>query len=106
VMHCPFAMVTHLPCPGCGSTRAVRAALSLDLAGALRFNPMAPFITLCVGVVAGEALFRILRDGQVRDLAMQGPSAWAVRTLAVCVVLELPIWALRFFGLFGGPVPV
>ena len=106
LVRCPFATIMHVPCPGCGSTRAVRAVLSLDFATAMRFNPMAPVITLAVAVLAVDGILRILRDGQARDLAMQGPSAWAVRTLAVCVVLELPIWALRFFGLFGGPVPV
>ena len=48
----------------------------------------------------------MLRDGHARDLAVRGVGHWAVRGLVVAVALELPIWALRFFGLFGGPVPV
>ncbi len=80
--------------------------LSLDFATAMRFNPMAPVITLAVAVLAVDGILRILRDGQARDLAVRGTGAWALRVLIVAVLLEMPIWALRFFGLFGGPVPV
>ena len=103
---CPFALLMHVPCPGCGSTRAVRAALGLHFGEALRWNPMAPFIAACMGVVAAQALVLILRDGSVRDLAARGASPWALKLLALSVALQLPIWALRFFGLFGGPVAV
>lgn len=36
---CPMVMVTGLPCPGCGLTRAGFALLRLDLAGAYRIHP-------------------------------------------------------------------
>lgn len=106
VVRCPFAMMTHQPCPGCGSTRAVMAALHLHFGEAMRLNPSAPVFAFCVGVIAAEGLFRIVRDGHARDLALKGPGRWALRGLVIAVVLQLPIWALRFFGLFGGPVPV
>ena len=106
VIRCPFAAMTHHPCPGCGSTRAVLALLSLHLGEAFRLNPSAPVVAVSTAVIAGEGLFRILRDGHARDLALRGPAHWALRALVIATVLELPIWALRFFGLFGGPVPV
>lgn len=105
-MRCPFAAATHQPCPGCGSTRAVLALMHLDFAGALRFNPMAPLIAISIAIIAAEGLYRVARDGHATDLALRGPSSWALKLLVAAVVLELPIWALRFFGLFGGPVPV
>ncbi len=105
-VRCPFAALTHHPCPGCGSTRAVLALLSLDFVGALRFNPAAPLIALATSVVAAEGLWMVVRDGHAKKLGMGGASAWALRVLVAAVVLEVPIWALRFFGLFGGPVPV
>jgi len=105
-IRCPFAAMTHQPCPGCGSTRAVIALLHFHFGEALRFNPSAPIVAICVGVIAAEGLFRVVRDGHARDLALQGPGRWALRGLVLAVVLQLPIWALRFFGLFGGPVPV
>jgi hypothetical protein len=35
---CPFLMLTHLECPGCGSQRAIHQLLNLNLLGALKFN--------------------------------------------------------------------
>lgn len=37
---CLFQTFLHIPCPGCGMTRAVKAALQLDLAAAFRYHPM------------------------------------------------------------------
>lgn len=36
---CLFSVFTHLYCPGCGCTRALRALLRLDLVGSLTANP-------------------------------------------------------------------
>ncbi len=105
-VRCPVASLTHQPCPGCGSTRAVRAMLSLDFAAALRFNPAAPIVTACIGVIALEGLWLVVRDGNAGQLAAKFPGKWAVRVLVVAVAAEFVVWGLRFFGLFGGPVPV
>lgn len=35
---CPFLLLTHLECPGCGSQRAIHELLHLNFFGALRFN--------------------------------------------------------------------
>ena len=37
---CLFQAFLHIPCPGCGMTRAVKAALRLDLAAAFHYHPM------------------------------------------------------------------
>jgi hypothetical protein len=106
VVRCPFAAIFHQPCPGCGTTRAVRALLSLDFATAIHFNPMAPLVVLSVAVIVCEGLWLVVQEGHAKNLGMRTATTWALRVLAVAVVLEVPIWALRFFGLFGGPVPV
>jgi Protein of unknown function (DUF2752) len=106
LIRCPFAAMTHTPCPGCGSTRAVLALLHLHVGEAMRFNPTAPIIAICIGVLTVEGLWMVVRDGHARDLAVNGPGRWAIRGIVVAVMLQFPIWALRFFGLFGGPVPV
>ena len=36
---CPFRLVTGLPCPGCGSTRAVGAFAAGDFSAAMALNP-------------------------------------------------------------------
>ena len=38
---CAFSQSTHLYCPGCGFTRAVRALLSFDIFASLRAHPLA-----------------------------------------------------------------
>ena len=48
---CPFRLVTGLPCPFCGSTRAVGAVLQGDLVGSLALNPLGP-LTMVLAVVA------------------------------------------------------
>lgn len=37
---CPFLRLTGIPCPGCGTTHAVRALLCGDFLGAFRFHGM------------------------------------------------------------------
>src|SRR5688572_19448226 len=41
VVFCFFKAATGIPCMTCGSTRALARLASLDLAGALRVNPLA-----------------------------------------------------------------
>ena len=37
---CPFHVLTGVPCPTCGGTRALTALAHLDVAGALAMNPL------------------------------------------------------------------
>jgi hypothetical protein len=37
---CPMRAVLHIPCPSCGSTRALSALSRGDVLSALRFNPL------------------------------------------------------------------
>lgn len=41
---CLFHHLTGFLCPGCGNTRAVRALLSLDFIGALKYNVTIPIL--------------------------------------------------------------
>lgn len=50
---CLFKAFTGLPCPTCGSTRALGRLFALDVGGALRMNP---FTTVLAVVIAGWAL--------------------------------------------------
>jgi hypothetical protein len=102
---CPFAAVTHHPCPGCGLSRATLALLSGHVREALRFHPLAPLISpLAVGL-AGYAAFVYVRDG--RWPAMGGKSAGRMAAAGIALwVLLLGVWIARFLGAFGGPVPV
>lgn len=105
-MKCAFAMATRHPCPGCGTTRAASALLHGDLAQAFRYNPMGPVVIAALFVVAAESVFRVARYGNVQDLGTRGPARFAVRVLLVALVLQIVVWIARFFGFFGGPVPI
>ncbi len=50
---CPFRLVTGLPCPGCGSTRAWVAVTNGYLPAALAFNPFATVLLVAVVGFAG-----------------------------------------------------
>ena len=105
---CPTALFFGVPCPGCGLTRATLALANGDLAGAFHFHPLAPILApLFIGAM-GKALFEYVRGPTLS--AARAPSFWSSRpgniTAAVLLVLVLGVWALRFAGYFGGPVPV
>src|SRR5262245_48748093 len=57
---CPLRTTTGIPCPFCGMTRAVVAAVHGDLVASLRFNPLGIFIAvLALAVLLRPALLRV-----------------------------------------------
>lgn len=46
---CPFRLLTSIPCPGCGMTRAFIALASLDIKQAFSYNPFS--LPLFAGIV-------------------------------------------------------
>jgi Protein of unknown function (DUF2752) len=92
---CALRLALGVPCPACGLTRATLALARLDLAGAMRFHPLAPGLAaLALGLVLGALL---LEEAAWRTLSS--------RALGGAGVALMVVWALRFAGLFGGPVP-
>jgi hypothetical protein len=78
----------------------------LDVLGALRANPIAPFSIALLFFLGLRVIWLVYRDGGTLRL---GEAPWGraiVRALLAAVVLQIVVWILRFFGLFGGPVPV
>jgi hypothetical protein len=103
---CGFAHVFHAPCPGCGSTRAMLALASGDLAGLVRYNPLAPLMSLLVAALVGQALGSLLATGTFRRVGDGKLGAVVSRGVMVVASLEVLLWLARFAGFFGGPVPV
>ena len=103
---CAFAKIFHVPCPACGTTRSVRALLHLDVLGALRFNPLGPFVAALLLQLGLFAIWLTAREGNIERLGQHRYGAWISRLLAVALVLEVLAWLLRFAGFFGGPVQV
>jgi hypothetical protein len=103
---CIFAKVFRVPCPGCGSTRAVLALLRGDLHDVVRHNPFGPLVAVLLACFAVEVIASVAHHGDLRE-AGKGPIGRVVSRLFVVVaVLQTVFWVARFFGAFGGPVPV
>lgn len=45
---CPFWMMLHIQCPGCGMTRAILSAIRLDFYNAFRYHSLFPIVILSV----------------------------------------------------------
>jgi len=72
---------------------------------ALWLNPVAPLVSLVFGVILARAVWLELVDGDLRRLG-EDRGKLAVNALLVLSAIEVVLWGLRWFGLFGGPVPV
>jgi RsiW-degrading membrane proteinase PrsW (M82 family) len=102
---CMFARVTHHPCPGCGLTRATLALLHGNLGEALHFHPLSIIISpLVIGFTVYKSSLYILKGRWWEVDKRRG--VWSTRASTALVILTITVWVLRFFGLFGGPVPV
>ncbi|HEX5614778.1 MAG TPA: DUF2752 domain-containing protein [Acidimicrobiia bacterium] len=68
---CPLRATTGIPCPFCGMTRAVTAAVRGDVAASLRYNPGG--IVLVVLAIAVLVAPLLLRDRGVRLPTLRVP---------------------------------
>ena len=102
---CPFAIVTRHPCPGCGLTRATLALARGDVASALHFHPLAPLVVpLIVGAIVYNVLLYLRAGKRAATETLQG--RWVTLGGIALGALMVGVWIARFFGAFGGPVPV
>lgn len=101
---CPFAALSHRPCPACGMTRATMALLSLDPARALSLHPLVFVAAPLFAVATFLGATSFVSEGEVRFsrrfARFFGP-AFVVLMLAM-----IAVWVARFQGAFGGPVAV
>ncbi len=89
---CYVKAFTGLPCPTCGSTRALGRLFDLDVAGALAMNPLAT--TAAFGLVAWAAAdLVLLARGRGRALGVDvSPQLGFALRVAVVVAIALN-WA-------------
>lgn len=103
---CTVATVFHRPCPGCGMTRAAQLLRDGDLAGSLRMHPLTLPILAVTAFFAAVTVWLTYRDGtplRIWESRVGRGATWALAAVHVAVLV---LWALRAFGLLGGPVPV
>ncbi len=84
----------------------MHALAHFDFAGVMRFNPLAPLVVLLITAIAAHAVYVMARDGNVQALGEGPVGSWTVKLLVVALGFQVLVWALRFFGFFGGPCPV
>jgi hypothetical protein len=102
---CPFAIVTRHPCPGCGLTRATLALARGDVTSALHFHPLAPVVVpLVVGAIVYNTFVYLRAGKSAATESLQG--RWITLAGIALAALMVGVWIARFFGAFGGPVPV
>ena len=102
---CPTAALLHLPCPGCGMTRAGVALLHGDLAGALALHPLSVVAVPLVGGLVAWNAAAYVRSGTAPGLTALH-ARWVTLATAALGAALIAVWIARFFGAFGGPVPV
>ncbi|HVW24552.1 MAG TPA: DUF2752 domain-containing protein [Polyangiaceae bacterium] len=95
---CPVALLFHLPCPGCGLSRATFALLRGDVREALDWHPLV--------IVALPALGALALHATSHERATAGKERAAVALSALLMGLLVAVWLARFAGAFGGPVAV
>jgi hypothetical protein len=103
---CAFARAFHRPCPGCGSTRAVIALLHGEWAEVFRTNPFGPVMAVLIGLLAVQSIVSLLVHGDFRAAGEGVLGRIIKRGVFVVAALEIALWVARWFGAFGGPVPV
>jgi hypothetical protein len=99
---CLSAALFHIPCPGCGMTRAALALLRGDVAGALRFQPLSIFVAPVGAVLALERGAIYFWTGR----SLERWSRWKETLVLALGAMLIVVWVLRFLGWFGGPVAI
>ena len=89
---CVFKGLTGLPCPTCGSTRALGRLVALDFAGALAMNP---FTTLVAALVAGWAVADLALLPRRRALHLEVPKPLGFALRVGALVLFLANWVYQ-----------
>lgn len=90
---CVFKGLTGLPCPTCGSTRALGRLFGLDLAGALAMNPLT---TVLAAVVAAWAVadVALLPRGVAVGVQASKTAGFALRVGALLLFLANWVYLL------------
>src|SRR5262249_8369977 len=102
---CPFALLFHAPCPGCGLTRAAVAMVHGNMREALRLHPLSfVLVPLALGILTNQ-LVRYIVANDFWSARARTWVLWEIGALALLVAL-IGVWVARFFGYLGGPVSI
>lgn len=102
---CPFALITHHPCPGCGMTRATLALVTGHLHEAIGLHPLVIPIAPLAAFFVLQGAYNYVRHGRFGS-TRPAPRRWVTLASILLGAAMTAVWIARFFGAFGGPVPV
>ena len=102
---CATAGIFGIPCPGCGLTRATLAALQGDWATAWHLYPLFPLVAPIYIYLVVTLGFRFVAGARAKPVSKRTDRVVSILA-GVAIVLVILVWASRFLGAFGGPVPV
>lgn len=105
-MRCPTAQFFHVPCPGCGMTRAFHFLAGGELRASLAMHPLAVPTALVQVVLAAASVTATFRFGAPWGLLRPRWGRGVVALVGVVMAADLLLWIARALGAFGGPVPV
>jgi hypothetical protein len=77
-----------------------------DLAGLVRYNPLAPFMSALLALLVVQAVTSVLRTGTFREVGDGRVGLVVSRGVLIVAALQVVLWIARFGGFLGGPVPV
>jgi hypothetical protein len=103
---CALATLFHLPCPGCGMTRAIALLATGHLGASLRMNALALPVLAAGLALVGATSATTYRVGTPFAVHTTRLGRAAIAGLALACAAAVALWALRWFGWFGGPVTV
>ena len=95
LMRCPFKIVTGLPCPGCGMTRAAHATLQGRLVDAFRFNPVGMILLPVASVGLGiEALNWVRKKPLPFRMKIGARAVWFLVGIIIGfgILRNIPLW--------------
>ncbi|MBX3223152.1 MAG: DUF2752 domain-containing protein [Labilithrix sp.] len=103
---CPTARLFHVPCPGCGMTRAFRLLAAGAIGPSLTMHALAVPTALCQAALAFATIVATVRFGAPWSLLRARWGRVVVGLVAAVLVADVAYWIARAAGAFGGPVPV
>ena len=103
---CVIATLCHVPCPGCGMTRALRLLAAGQVRASLQMHPLAVPVLLAGAMLAASTVWATVTLGSPIRLHRSAFGRVAIAVAVGAYGATFGLWILRWFGCFGGPVPV